>query len=172
MSAPQIKAIAFDYGGTISGAQIDRVIGQKPLDPTAVEPLHRLHAMGIRLILASNTLHTETRWPALQVAGVDDLFYLALLSDALGVRKPDAMFYKLTLTAAECAPEEVMFVGDHLRHDVAEPIRHGMHAALVRPDGLRGGEALPAGARLIRHVNELPDLVDPVDTADLVSRAP
>ncbi|MFC5183466.1 HAD family hydrolase [Actinomadura harenae] len=160
----QIKAVAFDYGGTISAPTIDRVIGQKRLDPAAVEPLHRLHTMGIRLVLASNTLAHETRWPALQMAGVDDLFTAALLSDPLGVAKPDPMFYKLTLAAADCDPDELLFVGDNLRHDVTEPIWHGLSGALVRPNGLRGGEELPEGAHLIHHVYELPDLFARADT--------
>ena len=51
------------------------------------------------------------------------------------------------------------YIGDHLAYDVAEPIAHGMRAALVRPRGLRPGEELPHGALLIRHVNELPGLL-------------
>ena len=51
------------------------------------------------------------------------------------------------------------YIGDHLAYDVAEPIAHGMRAALVRPHGLRPGEELPHGALLIRHVNELPGLL-------------
>ncbi|MFC5187150.1 HAD family hydrolase [Actinomadura harenae] len=174
MPEQQIKAVAFDYGGTISEARIDRVIGQKRLDPAAVAPLHRLHTMGIRLVLASNTLAHETRWPALQMAGVDDLFTVALLSDPLGVAKPDPMFYRLVLAAADCAPGELLFVGDNLRDDVTGPIGHEMRAALVRPDGLRGGEELPTGAHLIRHVGELPDLVaaPDVDGRDPAFRAP
>ncbi|MFC5183452.1 HAD family hydrolase [Actinomadura harenae] len=159
MPAPAIKAVAFDYGGTISAPEINRIIGQKPLDLTAVEPLHRLHTMGIRLILASNTIHIETRWPALQMAGVEHLFTAALLSDSLGVAKPDPLFYKLTLTAADCDPGELLFVGDNLRHDVTEPIRHGIRGALVRPNGLRSNEHLPEGVDLIRHVSELPNLL-------------
>jgi len=53
-----------------------------------------------------------------------------------------------------------MFVGDNLAYAVAEPIAHGMRAALVRPHGLRPGEELPPGALLIRHVNELPGLLE------------
>ncbi|MGH3403776.1 MAG: HAD family hydrolase [Streptosporangiaceae bacterium] len=152
-----IKAVAVDYGGTISAESIDHLIGQKPVDPAAAAALRALHDRhGLRLILASNTLPCETRWPALQQAGIDSLFSVALLSYVLGVRKPEPLFYRLVLAAAESPPGQVMFVGDNLAYDVAEPIAHGMHAALVRPNGLRPGEELPHGALLIRHVNELP----------------
>ncbi|MFC5186799.1 HAD family hydrolase [Actinomadura harenae] len=140
-----IKAIAFDCASTISESRIYRVIGQKRVDPAVVEPLRRLHAMGIRLVLASNTLPHETRWPALQLAGLDGLFTAALLSDPLGIAKPDPLFYRLTVTAAQCEPGELLFVGDNFDDDVSGPIAHGMRAALVRPDGIHDGELLPDG---------------------------
>ncbi len=45
-----------------------------------------------RIILASNTVPGESRWPALQKIGIDDLFCAALLSYPLGVRKPEPLF--------------------------------------------------------------------------------
>jgi hydroxymethylpyrimidine pyrophosphatase-like HAD family hydrolase len=71
-----IKAVALDYGGTISADSIDHVIGQKPVDPAAATALRALHdGRGLRLILASNTMPCETRWPALQQAGIDRLMF-------------------------------------------------------------------------------------------------
>jgi putative hydrolase of the HAD superfamily len=153
--------LAVDYGSTISTGAIDHLIGQKPVDPAAAAALRTLHDdHGQRIILASNTQPHETRWPALQKAGIDDLFSVALLSYPLGVRKPDPIFYRLVLAAAEAPPEQVLFVGDNIQCDVIAPLAHGMRAVLVRPNGLRFGEALPDGALLIRHVRELPELLE------------
>jgi FMN phosphatase YigB (HAD superfamily) len=102
----------------------------------------------------------ETRWPALQKAGIDSLFSVALLSYPLGIRKPETLFFRLVLTAAEAPPDQVLFVGDHLEHDRSAPIAHGMRAALVRPHGLSPGEVLPDGALLIQHVRDLPALLE------------
>jgi len=109
---------------------------------------------------SSNTQPSESRWPALQKAGIDDLFCVALLSYPLGIRKPATLFYRLVLAAAEVPPEQVLFVGDSIDCDVAAPLSHGMRAALVRPHGLRPGEVLPDGAQLIRHVRDLPELLE------------
>jgi len=148
-------------GGTISADAIDHLIGQRPVDPDASAALRTLHdTLGLRLILASNTMPCETRWPALRQAGIDGLFSAALLSYPLGVRKPDPLFYRLVLAAAEAPPGQVLFVGDNLQCDIAAPLAHGMRAALVRPHGLRTGEMLPGGALLIRHVSELPALLE------------
>ena len=147
-------------GGSISAGTIDHLIGQKPVDPAAAAALRTLHdEHGLRIILACSTLPCETRWPALQQAGIDHLFCVALLSYQLGVRKPELLFYRLA-AAAEAAPEQVMFVGDNLAYDVAAPMTHGMRAAPVRPHGLGPGEEVPDGALLIRHVNELPGLLE------------
>jgi FMN phosphatase YigB (HAD superfamily) len=83
-----------------------------------------------------------------------------LLSYPLGIRKPETLFFRLVLTAAEAPPDQVLFVGDNLEHDVSAPIAHGMRAALVRPHGLRPGEVLPDGALLIQHVRDLPALLE------------
>jgi len=156
-----IKAVALDYGGTISCEAIDHLIGQKPVDPAVAATLRTLHdEHGLRIILASNTLPCETRWPALQKAGIDQIFCVALLSYPLGVRKPEPLFYRLVVAAAETPPEQVLFAGDNLECDVAAPITHGMRAALVRPHGLRPGEVLPSGALLIQHVRDLPALLE------------
>jgi len=155
------RAVALDFGGTISAEAIDHLIGQKPVDPAAAAALRVLHDdLGMRLLLGSNTQPGESRWPALQQAGIDGLFTAAILSYPLGVRKPAPLFYALVLAAAGCPASEVLFVGDHLENDVAGPARHGMRTALVRPRGLRPGEVLPDGTLLISHVRELPPLLE------------
>jgi putative hydrolase of the HAD superfamily len=115
-------------------------------------------------------LPCETRWPALQQAGIDGLFSVALLSYSLGVRKPEPLFYRLVLAAAEAPAEQVLFVGDNLDCDVVAPLAHGMRAALVRPRGLRPGEALPDGALLIKHVRDLPHSWRQCETSHIQSR--
>lgn len=154
-----IRCIALDYGGTISTGREDHVIGQKGVDPEAAAALHELAGLGIRLLLASNATAAETRWPALQVAGVHELFAVGLISYSLNVSKDDPLFYDLVITAAQCPPPEILFAGDSIAHDVAGPMQAGMHACLIRPHGLRPGELLPAEALVISHVRELPTLL-------------
>lgn len=149
-------------GGTIATGAIDHLISQKPVDPEAAAALRALHGeLGLRIVLASNTQPHETRWPALQKAGIADLFGAALLSYPLGVRKPDPVFYRLVLAAAGCPADQVLFVGDNFPCDIAGPVKHGMQAVLVRPDGTpRPGDELPAGVPLIRYFRELPALLE------------
>ena len=153
------QAVALDFGGTISTGREDHVLAQKGVGAAAAAALHSLDQLGLRLILASNALAGETRWPALQAAGVDKLIKAALISYSLGVRKDDPLFYDLVITAAQCPAPHVLFVGDSIAHDIRGPMRAGMQACLVRPHGLRPGESLPRGALLISHIRDLPVLL-------------
>lgn len=154
------RAVALDFGGTISASREDHLLGQKGVDPEAAVALHEIAALGLRLVLATNATAAETRWPALQQAGVHELFAVGLISYSLNVRKDDPLFYDLVVTAARCPADEVLFAGDRIDYDVAAPMRAGMRACLVRAGGLRPGERLPAGALMVGHVRELPALVE------------
>ena len=156
------RAVALDFGGTISTDCEDHVLGQKGVDPRAAAALHELAGLGVRLLLATNATAAETRWPALQAAGVHELFAVGLVSYSLNIRKNDPLFYGLVITAAQCPAHQVLFVGDGLVNDVAGPMRAGMQACLIRPGGLRPGEHLPDGAFLASHVAELPALLEAV----------
>jgi FMN phosphatase YigB (HAD superfamily) len=160
LNGQRISAVALDYGGTISAEGIDHILGQKPVDPDAAAALRVLHdELGMCLVLASNTQPHETRWPALQQAGIDCLFTAAILSYPLGIRKPAPVFYEIVLAAAGRPADQVLFVGDHMENDAGVPARRGMRTALVRPRGLRPGEVLSDGTLLITHVRELPTLL-------------
>lgn len=154
------RAVALDFGSTISTDREDHMLGQKGVDPRAAPALHELAGLGLRLLLATNATAAETRWPALAMAGVDELFAVGLVSYSLNVRKNEPLFYELVITAAQCPADQVLFVGDSIINDVAGPMRAGMQACLVRPGGLRPGEQLPDGALLIGHVAELPALLE------------
>ncbi|MDF5756572.1 HAD family hydrolase [Spongiactinospora sp. TRM90649] len=149
--------MVFDYGGTITfGA---RTAPSRPVDPFAAAALHVLHRLGLRLLLASNTLEMQDRRPALKIAGVDHLFYEVFQSHLMGIAKPDPEFYRRVLTAAQGTPGQVLWVGNSLKKDVVEPACHGIRTALVRPEGLHQGERLPNGAILIAQIGVLPRLL-------------
>ncbi|RAY15431.1 hypothetical protein DPM19_12125 [Actinomadura craniellae] len=150
-----IRCIAADYGGTLTGPAHDEIIGMKPVDELAAVTVRTLHARGLRLVLASNTLPGQDRRPALEAAGIADLFSEVLQSDRLGFAKPAREFYAAVVQAARCAAGQILFVGNNLRHDVAGPLEHGMQAVLIRPHGLATGEELPDGARLVTHFSGL-----------------
>ncbi|WP_158558234.1 HAD family hydrolase [Spongiactinospora gelatinilytica] len=146
MTAIDIAVVVCDYGGTLTTPEdpVDLVSGCRPVESTAAATLRLLHQRHLRLMLGSNNSATQNRRLALRRAGVEHLFTDVLTSEELGYGKPDPRFYAAVLNAAACPPEQVLFVGNNYRTDVAAPISHGMRAVLIRPHGrLIDGEELP-----------------------------
>jgi FMN phosphatase YigB (HAD superfamily) len=155
-----VDCVALDYGQTLS-APAPAGAGS-PVDPAAVPAVRALAARGVRLILASNTRAGQDRRPELAAAGLSDLFAAVLLSSELGFAKPSCPFFAAVAAAAGCPPGRVLVAGNNLGRDIKPALAHGMRAALVRPAGLRPGEELPPGAALIRHVSDLPALLEAI----------
>jgi hypothetical protein len=150
------RVVVTDIGGTIATGPVDPSLGQRPIDLDAADALRALHAQGVAVMVASNTTAEETRWPALHAARLGGVVKVALLSAALGVAKPDPLFYRLVLSAAGCAPGDVVFVGDNPDHDVYGPARHGMRTVLVRPAEGVDDEPVPTDVPVIARFSDLP----------------
>ncbi|WP_233508486.1 HAD family hydrolase [Spongiactinospora gelatinilytica] len=148
--------VVTDYGGTITPLWQRRGDPRRPVDPYAAAALHVLRRHGgKRLIVASNTRTGVDRRPALRMGGVDEEFDAVFQSAPLRLAKPHPEFYAWVLAAAGCRADEVLWVGDNLEKDVIGPAQHGARTALVRRDGLRPREELPAGTVLIHHIGDL-----------------
>lgn len=55
-----------------------------------------------------------------------------LISDQVGISKPNPKLYALALHIMELEPAQAMYVGDNLRNDVAPPLSLGMPAVWAR----------------------------------------
>lgn len=152
-----IECVVFDFGGTLSPprpADEDRAV-----DPAATEAVRLLHDRGLSLVLASNTRRGKpSRYIHLAEAGIIDCFGYILLSEEIGIGKPHPYFYARALAVAARPPERVLWVGNRMDKDVTIPLTFGIRAVLVDPDGREG--APPAGVPVLRHVAELPALLD------------
>jgi FMN phosphatase YigB (HAD superfamily) len=149
-----IRCVAFDFGGTLAPSDSGVV------DLDAVVVLSLLRSRGHRLVMASTTLPHQDRRAALIQAGVHRLFAELVQSHELGFAKPQPQFYQaVEMAAIVNAPEQILFVGNHITKDVAKPLEYGMDAVLIRPEPLAPCESLPAGALLILHLDELPLLL-------------
>jgi putative hydrolase of the HAD superfamily len=97
---------------------------------------------GVRLALLTNNVREwEPRWRAMLPA--DDLFDVVVDSSAVGLRKPDARIYELTLERLGLSAGACAFVDD-LEHNCEAATDVGMHAvhyvtaeqAIAELDGL------------------------------------
>ncbi|MEU8434142.1 HAD-IA family hydrolase [Streptomyces sp. NPDC029216] len=67
---------------------------------------------GIRLALLSNSFGTDPHNPYVH-AGIWDLFDVHVISEVVGMAKPDPAIYRLTLDRLGLAGEECVFADDH-----------------------------------------------------------
>lgn len=128
--------------------------------PPDVRPtLQYLHDGGLKLGLVSNTM-----WPSgahdrdLERFGIKDLLECRLYSCEVGWEKPAPQIFEAALECVGLAPEEVAFVGDFLRYDVAGAHNMGMKAVWRkvegRPDSVDDHSIVPDAT--IAHIGELP----------------
>lgn len=136
--------------------QYQATIDHAELRPDCVDTLKSLRSKGFHVALVSN-IDQE------QIDGLLDRFGIASLLDAwtsseeAGSCKPDPGIYRVALKKAECAPEQALFVGDSLGHDIEGPAALGMRTAWLTADAKPGSsDARPD--YVIDRLAQVPDI--------------
>jgi len=140
------------------------------LDPPVVEPdslaaLATLEGRGLRMGCITNTILLDRGiHEALYRLGLVRYFRSAVVSSAMGFRKPHPSLFERALDELGVAPAEAVFVGDRLVDDVSGAQSVGMRAVLThqyRQEALDGSGVRPDA--VIRRLSELPAALDRLD---------
>ena len=123
------------------------------LYPDAIRCLEAVRDLGLRVGIVGNQTEALERW-AHEVALPADVISS---SASLGVRKPDPRFFERVVELAECAPEELAYVGDRVDNDVLPARAAGLVAVHVRRGPWGRLQTTPAGVPTIDSLDELPD---------------
>lgn len=94
------------------------------LNPGAETVLQRL-SEAYQLGMITNG-YSDSQRGRLGAAGMLDIFDPLLISEEVGVAKPDARIFELALTKLRLDPEEVLYVGDSISHDRDGCLRAGI----------------------------------------------
>ena len=115
-------------------AELHRGIARKRLRPypQVIETLEQLRPR-YRLGVVSDA-QSAYAVPELRAVGLVDYFDPIIISGNYGYRKPDARLFQHALAALKIRPEQAIFVGNDLYHDIAGAQRVGMKAILVSYD--------------------------------------
>jgi FMN phosphatase YigB (HAD superfamily) len=98
------------------------------LYPDAIACLEGVRELGLRVGVAGNQTAVLEQWARDAALPVD----VISSSASLGVRKPDPRFFACIVELAECAPDEVAYVGDRVDNDVLPAAAAGLVAIHVR----------------------------------------
>jgi putative hydrolase of the HAD superfamily len=90
-----------------------RALANLPLEPRMVEAARRARAAGIKVAMLSNSFGITPYNPYAALGMWDGEWDAIVLSEQIGVRKPDPGIYQHTLDALQLASEECVFVDDH-----------------------------------------------------------
>ena len=119
----------------------DRGWEDMALTPHAREVLRDLRLRGLKLGIITNGW-SEQQLQAVSGLGLTHLFDDVIVSEAVGLRKPDPAIFRLALSRLNVVADEALYVGDSPENDVAGPQSAGMRAALFP-----GGHSLPTHIR-------------------------
>ncbi len=126
------------------------------LNPGAREVVEGL-AQHFRLGMISNG-YSDSQRGRLAAAGWRDRFDPLLISEEVGLAKPDARIFDMALEQLDLAPEDVLYVGDSLSHDREGCLRAGISFCHLCPDAARDA-GLPAVQYRIGRLSELAPLL-------------
>ena len=128
-------------------------------DTGARRALEALAARGLRLGVVSNTMRTPGRTlrRILEGHGLLSCFHHLTFSDEVGVRKPAAEIFRLTLDALGVPPAEAAHVGDDSRLDVEGARNAGLRVVQVVAAG--GAAGPPEPDLVIEDLGALPEAI-------------
>ncbi len=108
---------------------------QKSLVPGAIELLDYLTGKGYPLYILSNGF-AEVQHRKLESGGIAHYFKRLILSDEIGVTKPDRRIFDYALQQIGAEPSEVLIVGDNYDADILGAMNAGWTALYFNRDNL------------------------------------
>jgi putative hydrolase of the HAD superfamily len=114
----------------LSAAEIEAIWRQRfpsctVLREDAKSMLKELRARGIRLGIVTNG-RVDTQMAKIAAMGVSSLFQAIIISELVGMKKPEPGIFHCALEKLALAPSECLFVGDDPERDVVGPANIGL----------------------------------------------
>ncbi|WP_349958174.1 HAD family hydrolase [Rhizobium sp. ZPR3] len=108
----------------------------------ALEMLIALQARGLKTAIISNG-HTDVQSAKIEITGLGNVVDLVVISEDVGLRKPDPRIFQLAAERLDVAPARCIFVGDNPEADVRGAESAGMRGVFYSA-GTSWPDALPS----------------------------
>jgi putative hydrolase of the HAD superfamily len=123
-----------EFGDWFYRSQRAVVTTQMLLREDCLETLTALRSRGLQLSIVSN-IDDDYLEPMMENLGLIPYFDHWTSSESARSCKPDPGIFENAMEKADCAPDEVLFVGDSRVHDIQGSRRVGIRSALLAEGG-------------------------------------
>lgn len=138
---------------------LDYLAEEKNLMPGAIPLLQHLKSRHLTIGILSNGFK-EVQYRKIRSAGLEPYIDIVVLSDDIGVNKPDIRIYTHAMQrAADTNPSHHLMIGDNPDTDIAGAISAGWHAIWYHPQRAMPAHPCPEGAVEVAHLSQIPHLL-------------
>lgn len=131
------------------------ILGTKPrLVDGAREMLQYLKDKGYKIGLISNGFH-EVQFCKLRSSDIERFFDVVVLSDDLGVNKPDRRIFVHALKKAGAEASKSVIIGDNFDADIMGAVNAGWKAIYFNRDGDFAMSKLPDDVKIVNKLSEI-----------------
>jgi putative hydrolase of the HAD superfamily len=171
---PQIEFISTSQKNTFVTAAVMAYHAQKikmikPFDDV-IPSLKKIKEMDIKTAIISDGIPIKQYEKILRL-GIDDLIDLVIISDEIGVRKPNPKLFEYCLKKFAITGEESIYVGDNPTKDLIPARMNGMYSVYIhrggKYDNLTTGEKILTEIRPdydIKSLSEINDIIREINS--------
>ena len=134
---------------------LGRIPTKGHLVPGAMELLEYLRPKYNLYILSNGFKELQSR--KMQTAGIDKYFDALILSEDIGVNKPDCRLYEHAMRKTASEPQESLMIGDMFGTDILGAANIGIEQLFYNPKGTDGHPFKPTYE--IRHLLEIKEIL-------------
>ncbi len=144
-----------ELADTFCKEALSRIPTKGPLMPGAIELLEYLRPKYRMFILSNGFKELQSR--KMHAAGIDKYFDGLILSEDIGVNKPNRELYDHALQKTGSTLEESLMIGDMFETDIAGAANIGMEQIYYNPKGKQGHPFVPTYE--VKHLLEIKEIL-------------
>lgn len=144
-----------ELADTFCREALSRIPTKGPLMPGATELLEYLRPKYRMFILSNGFKELQSR--KMHAAGIDKYFDGLILSEDIGVNKPNRELYDYALQKTGSTLEESLMIGDMFETDIAGAANIGMEQIYYNPKGKQGHPFVPTYE--VKHLLEIKEIL-------------